>query len=261
MKVDLSGKIAVVTGAGGAIGRSIAEIFSANGATVVVCDINFETAEKTADIINKNGGQAKAFTLDITDRQNCRSVAATLLDTFGGVDILVNNAGVNVGEKDRKPIHLFSEEKWDWICSVDLDGTYNASRAIIPLIIRRKGGSIVNISSIVGLIPLRLQCAFTAAKAGVINLTKAMAIELAPENIRANVICPGSIMMEGTQDLFYKDPNKAEALLSHIPANRPGRPEDIAYAALYLVSDEAAYVTGSVLTVDGGWTCGYARDF
>jgi NAD(P)-dependent dehydrogenase (short-subunit alcohol dehydrogenase family) len=127
--------------------------------------------------------------------------------------------------------------------------------------VQHGGGSIINISSIVGVIPLRLQCAFTAAKAGVINLSKAMAIELAEHNIRVNVIAPGSVLSEDTRKLFYNDPAKAEALLAHIPQHRAGSPEDIAHMTVFLASDEAAYITGSLHIVDGGWTSGYARDF
>jgi NAD(P)-dependent dehydrogenase (short-subunit alcohol dehydrogenase family) len=114
----------------------------------------------------------------------------------------------------------------------------------------------------VGLTPLRLQCAFTAAKAGVFNLTKAMALELAEHNIRVNGIAPGSILFEGTKKLFYADPVRAEALLSHIPQKRPGQPEDIAYMTCFLASETASsYITGSIITIDGGWICGYTRDF
>jgi NAD(P)-dependent dehydrogenase (short-subunit alcohol dehydrogenase family) len=261
MKTELSGRTAAVTGAGGAIGRSIALGYASNGAYVAVCDIDRNSADKTVGMIKEAGGNAAFFHLDVTDKKSCMAAIGEISAKAGKPDILVNNAGVNVGPEDRKPVHEFDDSKWDWIMSVDLNGVYNCSRAAIPYMIEKGGGAIINISSIVGLVPLRNQCAFAAAKAGVINLTRAMALELAQNGIRVNAICPGSIMMEGTKKLFYSDPQKSEALLSHIPLHRPGTPEDIAYAALYLGSDEAGYVTGSVLTVDGGWTCGFARDF
>lgn len=261
MKVDMKGKTVLITGAGGAIGASMAAVLAENGAAVAVCDINLENAEKVAASIREAGGTAKAYYFDVTDPEDAARKAAEMEKDFGGIDVLINNAGVNVGPNDRKPIHEFSPEKWDWILSIDLDGVFKVSRAIAPYMIKRGGGSIINISSVVGQIPFRNQCAFAAAKAGVINLSRAMALELAPDNIRVNAICPGSIMFEGTKALFYADKDRAEKMLSHIPQHRPGKPEDIAYAALYVSSDEASYMTGSVLTVDGGWTCGFARDF
>jgi len=261
MKVDLNGKVAIVTGAGGAIGDAIAKRFSENGASVAVCDINVNAGQKIADEITNTGGKAKFFKLDVSDRSIIPTVFNEIVKEFGKIDILVNNAGVNVGGEDRVNITDFSDEKWDWICKIDLEGVYNCSKKVIPHIIKAGGGTIINISSVVGMVPFRNQCAFAAAKAGVINLSKAMALELAPNNIRVNCICPGSILSEGTKDLFYGDPQKAEAIMSHIPQHRPGCPDDIAYGVLYLVSAQAGYVTGSVLTIDGGWTCGYARDF
>lgn len=261
MRSDLSGKTVLVTGAGGAIGSSMAAVLGANGAAVAVCDIVLANAEKTAAAIREAGGKAKAYYFDVTDPECAARVADEIENDFGGIDILINNAGVNVGPNDRKPLHEFSPEKWEWILSIDLDGVFKVTKAVVPHIIKRGGGSVINISSVVGQVPFRNQCAFTAAKAGVINLSKAMALEFAPENIRVNVICPGSIMFEGTKALFYADKAKAEAMLSHIPQHRPGSPKDIAYAALYLASDESSYMTGSVMTVDGGWTCGFARNF
>lgn len=261
MKVDLKGKTAVITGAAGGIGRALAVRFAQNGANVAVCDINKAGAEETVDAIRGEDGRAESFMLDVISKENAQLTTAQIVEKFGKIDILINNAGINVGPDQRYPIHNFGDEQWDKILDVDLTGVFNCSKAMIPKIIEAGGGSIINITSVVGLVPFRMQCAFAAAKAGVANLTKAMALELAESNIRVNAIAPGSIMMEGTEKLFYSDPVKTEAMLSHIPQHRPGQPDDIAYAALYLACDEAGYVTGSVLTVDGGWTCGYARDF
>jgi NAD(P)-dependent dehydrogenase (short-subunit alcohol dehydrogenase family) len=189
------------------------------------------------------------------------SMTEEVVKRFGRIDILVNNAGINVGPSGRKPINEFSDDDWERIVKIDLNGVFYLSKPVSAQMIRQGGGKILNISSIVGLVPLRLQCAFAAAKAGVVNLTKAMAIELAEHNINVNCIAPGSIIMEGTKELFYADPAKAERLLSHIPMHRPGVPEEIANVAAFLVSDDASYMTGSIVTVDGGWTCGFARDF
>ena len=174
---------------------------------------------------------------------------------------MINNAGINGGPDDRKRVYEYSDELWDRIVSVDLNGVYYCSKYAIRQMIRQgRGGSIINVGSIVGLTPLRLQCAFTAAKAGVFNLTKTMALECAPHGIRVNGIAPGSIMFEGTRKLFYADPVKAEGIMSHIPQHQPGEPNDIAWATCFLASDEAKYMTGSVMTIDGGWICGYNRE-
>lgn len=260
MNVDLKDRVALVTGAAGGIGSAIARRFAQNGARVALSDLNEQDGQKLVEEINQAGHQACFYRLDVTDRQAISQTVDTIVQKWGSLDILVNNAGINVGPKDRFPIDQFSDEQWSNILRVDLDGLYYCSKAAIPLL-AQSGGNILNIASIVGLVPLRNQCAFTAAKAGVINLTKAMALELAPRGIRVNAIAPGSILIDKTEQLFYHDPEKAEAILSHIPLHRPGKPDDIAYAALYLVCDAAAYVTGSILTVDGGWTCGFARDF
>lgn len=262
MKINYSGKTVVITGAAGAIGSALAESFAENGANVAICDINKEKGQDLVDEILVSGGKSKFFNLDITNKEELLVVAAEITKSFGGINILINNAGVNVGPDDRKPIHEFNDDKWKWIMNVDLDGVYFCSKAMIPYMIKSGGGNIINISSVIGIIPFRNQCAFVAAKAGVINLSKAMALELASDNIRVNVIAPGSIMFEGTKALFYADPVKAEKMLVNIPQHRAGSGSDISNAALYLGSDEdAGYVTGAVLTVDGGWTCGFARDF
>ncbi len=261
IRADYSGRTVVITGAAGGIGAGMCRVFAANGAKVAVCDINEEGCKKLADELCAQGYTAKPFVLNVTDRDGMGAVAEIIADEFDGIDVLINNAGVNVGPNDRFPVDKFSPEKWDWISTVDLDGVFNVSRAFIPYLKQKKGGNIVNISSVVGVVPLRNQCAFAAAKAAVVNLTKAMAIELAPDGVRVNCICPGSIMMDGTKALFYGNPEMAEKMMVNIPQHRPGDPEDIAYAALYLADECAGYVTGAINVVDGGWTCGFARDF
>ena len=162
-------------------------------------------------------------------------------------------------------IDEFPREEWDRILAVDLTGLYEVSRTVAAQMRTQQSGRIINIGSIVGLVPLRLQCAFAAAKAGVLHLTKAMAIELAPFGILVNAIAPGSIVTEGTKQLFYSSngtfAQSAQHLLDHIPLGRPGSPEEIAVAAQFLADPDNTYMTGHVLTVDGGWTAGFARDF
>lgn len=262
MKVDLNGKVVIVTGGGGAIGSAMCMQLAANGAKVIVAGRTLKTLQATVGAVKAAGGEASAVVCDVSKKESAENLIAETVKIYGRLDCLVNNAGINGGPEFRKPIHEYDDDLWDRIINIDLNGVYYCSKpAIKQMIAQGEGGSIINIGSIVGLTPLRLQCAFTAAKAGVFNLTKAMALELAPEKIRVNGIAPGSIMFEGTKALFYSDPVKAEAMMSHIPLHTPGEPDDIAGMTCFLASDDAKYMTGAVVTVDGGWTCGYTRDF
>ena len=262
MQVDLKDRTAIITGAGGAIGGAMAIEFAKNGANVVIADFNEDTMNARVEEIRAMGLSAFGVKTDVTNRESAREMVAKTVEHFGHLEILVNNAGINGGPKYRKPIHEYDDDLWRRIMSVDLDGVYYCSKeAILQMEKQGKGGNIVNIASITGVTPLRLQIAFVAAKAGVINMSRAMAMELAPLNIRVNVIAPGSVLFEGTKELFYANKATSDGLLSHIPMHRPGSPEDIAGMACFLASDDASYVTGSLNIVDGGWTCGYTRDF
>ncbi|MFH0760196.1 MAG: SDR family NAD(P)-dependent oxidoreductase [Bacteroidota bacterium] len=260
MQVDLKNKVAIITGATSGIGRAIALVFAGNGATVVVDGIDEEGGNKVVEEIRSSGGKAIFFKADVGNAEEARALAEKTVAEFGRIDILVNNAGVNVPMELRGPIHEFPDAMWEKIMNVDLDGIYFCSKAVLQNMTRNGSGKIINISSIVGVVPLRNQCAFAAAKAGVIHLTKAMAIELASFGINVNVICPGSIQIPQVMDKMYAD-GRYDSIISHIPMKKPGTPDDIAYAALYLASDQANYVTGAVHVVDGGWTCGFARDW
>jgi 3-oxoacyl-[acyl-carrier protein] reductase len=261
MKVELDGKTAIITGAAGGIGSGMARVFAQNGATVVVGDLDEAGGQRVVGEIQAAGGKAAFIKADVGDRQSARALADQTVERFGKIDILVNNAGINIPMKDRGPIHEFPNEMWEKILRVDLDGVYNCSKAALQTMTQNGQGKIINIGSIVGAVPLRNQCAFAAAKAGVIQLTKAMAIELAPFGINVNVILPGSINIPAMFESGMYTDGRYESILSHIPLKRAGTPEDIAYGALYLASEAANYVTGSVLVIDGGWTCGFARDW
>ena len=260
MKVNLDGKTALVTGAARGIGQAIADAMAANGARVVYADIDFETARKSAA---RTAGSL-ALPMDVSEPAQVDEAIAQTLKELGRLDILVNNAGVNT-MKHRVNIDQFPLEEWDRIVKVDLTGLFLVSRAAARPMLRQKSGRIINIASIAGLVPLRLQSAYVAAKAGVVNLTKSMALELGPQGVLVNGIAPGSILTEGTRQLFYGEDGKFRQrvadMLSHVPLGRPGTPEEIAHAALFLAAPESSYINGHILTVDGGWTAGYAREF
>jgi 3-oxoacyl-[acyl-carrier protein] reductase len=247
MKSDLTGTVSLVTGAARGIGEAIADRLAANGSRV------YRTDRDGADV-----------RLDVTDSHEIASVVQRVEAEAGRLDVLVNNAGINT-LAHRVTIDQFPREEWDRILAVDLTGVYEVSRAFTPLLSRHRRGRIINIASIAGLVPLRLQCAYVAAKAGVVNLTKAMALELGPAGILVNAIAPGSTLTDGTRQLFYGEDGMFRAsvqrMLDHVALGRPAEADEIAVAAQFLADPENTYMTGHVLVVDGGWTAGYARDF
>jgi NAD(P)-dependent dehydrogenase (short-subunit alcohol dehydrogenase family) len=207
---------------------------------------------------------ARASRLDVTKPEEIEAVFARVEADDGRLDVLVNNAGINT-LSHRVPLDEFPRAEWDRIVGVDLTGLYEVSRAGARLMRAQRSGRIINIASVVGLVPLRLQCAYVAAKAGVVNLTRAMALELGPLGILVNGIAPGSTLSEGTRQLFYSEggmyKEAVQRMLDHVPLGRPATPDEIAVAALFLADPENSYMNGHILTVDGGWTAGYTRDF
>jgi NAD(P)-dependent dehydrogenase (short-subunit alcohol dehydrogenase family) len=250
----LNNKIAVVTGAGSGIGRATAELFAREGAQVVVDDRYSERAEETVGRIKQAGGEALAVEADVSKREAVEAMIAQALAAYGRVDILVNNAAVGTGDD----ILQIDEAAWDAGLAIVLKSVYLCSKAVLPTMIGQKNGAIVNIASVNGLTGLGEE-AYSAAKAGVINLTQNMALKYGRYNVRANVICPGTVQTPIWQAQLEKDPHIFERLTPWYPLGRVGQPEDIASAALFLASDEAAWITGVTLPVDGGLMAGSYR--
>lgn len=245
-------KVVIITGAGSGIGRETAILFAKHGAKVVVADIDEKSGKETVDKIIKVleqdadcEGDAFFAKLDITNREQSRNVVQETLNRYGRIDVLINNAGI---VQDALTIKM-TEEQWDRVINIDLKGAFNVIQAVANTMIEHGSGEIINVSSIVGLFGNVGQVNYAAAKAGLIGMTKTLAKELGKKGIRVNAIAPGFIYTPMTA----KVPDKIlEAMKEKTPLKRLGKPEDIGYALLFLASDEANFVNGAVIPVDGG---------
>lgn len=243
--MKLKDKVALITGGARGIGQAIAMTFAREGADIVVADVNLETAQKTAADIEALGRKALALAMDVTDYAKVEEGLNKILDKFGKVDILVNNAGIT---KDNLILRM-SQAEWDAVLNVNLKGTFNCIKAVSRPMVKQRAGRIVSIASIIGLMGNAGQANYAASKAGIIALTKTVAKELASRNITANAVAPGFIQTEMTAKL----PEDVKAkMLQAIPLAKLGTPQDVANACLFLVSEDSSYITGQVLTVDGG---------
>jgi len=239
-------QVAVVTGAGRGIGHAIALRLAQEGARVASVSRTEANAQKTAQEINAlRGNSAKAYAVDVADHSAVQKIGAAILEEFGRVDILVNNAGVT---RDSLSMRM-SVEDWDTVLNTNLKGAFNFVQAMMRTMIKQRSGRIINISSVIGLIGNAGQANYAASKAGIIGLTKSLARELASRGITVNAIAPGLIETDMTGVLSDE---VRQSILQKVPLGRLGQPDDIAAAVAYLASAEASYVTGQVLTVDGG---------
>ncbi len=247
----LQGKIALVTGAGVGIGQAIARRFAAEGSHVWVTDINGTTAEETAQSIIAAGGQATAMRVDVSKGQDVTALVRNVASAHGLMDILVNNAGILV----RGEVRSLSDEDWTRLREVNIDGVLRLSRDCLPLLRKSTSGSIINISSIMAARGLRPLAAYSATKGAVTALTKGLAVEYAPFNVRVNCISPGYVETAITDRLLSLPPVR-KALVDKTPMGRLGSPEDLAGAAVFFASDDSLYCTGADLSVDGGMAAG-----
>lgn len=249
---DLSGKVAIVTGSGQGLGKFMAMGLAEFGAKVIVCDRLIEEAEKVATAINTTGAVAAATFVDISVRQSCEELIKFTVSKFGRLDTLVNNAGIDI----IKPVETLSESEWDRILDVDLKGHFNCSQfAAIQMMQQGSGGSIINISSIASVVGIQGLVAYSAAKGGINQLTRVMAVELASKNIRVNAIAPGYFenIMHGA-DLEHEKLDKQQQIVTFTPMARRGKPEELIGPVVFLASDASSYITGAVIFVDGGYT-------
>lgn len=249
--MKLQDRVALITGGGSGIGKAIGLAFAAEGAKIVAAGLTLSKTEETAAQIVEKGGEALGLSVDVADSASVDEMTRKAIDRFGRVDILVNNAGLSVGDT----ILDFDETAWDHNLDVVLKGVYLCSRAVLPGMIERDSGVILNIGSVNGLMGLG-ESAYSAAKAGMVNLTQNMAIHYGPKGIRVNCIAPGTIRTPIWSERLEREPHVFEQLAEWYPLGRVGEPEDVANAALFLCSDEASWITGVTLPVDGGLTAG-----
>ncbi|MDD5252713.1 MAG: 3-oxoacyl-[acyl-carrier-protein] reductase [Candidatus Omnitrophota bacterium] len=241
----LKDKVALITGGARGIGQAIAMTFAREGADIVVADVNLEIAQKTALEIEGLGRKALALEMDVTNFEKVEEGINKILDKMGKVDILVNNAGIT---KDNLLLRM-SQADWDAVINVNLKGTFNCIKAVTRPMIKQRSGRIISIASIIGLMGNPGQANYAASKAGIIALTKTVAKELASRNINANAVAPGFIQTEMTAKLPEDIKKK---MLEAIPLAKLGTPQDVANTCLFLASDESSYITGQVITIDGG---------
>jgi 3-oxoacyl-[acyl-carrier protein] reductase len=244
--MKLQGKTTVITGSAQGIGRTIAEVFASEGSRIVISDINIELAQKTADEIKtKYGFDTMAISGNVSKLEDCKTLVKASIDKFSKIDILINNAGIT---KDNLVLRM-SEAEWDLVIAVNLKGVFNCIKAVSRTMLKQRQGRIINISSVVGQMGNAGQINYSASKGGVIAITKTCAREFASRGVLVNAVAPGFIRTAMTDKLTE---GQKQMMASMIPLVRLGEVSDIAKAALFLASDDSSYITGHVLSVNGG---------
>lgn len=246
MTLKLKDKVAIITGGADGIGKSTAQLFTAEGATVIVCDIDIK-GQAVADELTQQGHKAVFRKVDVTNEQSIKELIEQVVKDYGHLNILVANAGI----VDDIPIHELSVSKWDNSININLNGVFLTNKYAIEQMRKQGGGSIVNTASMLGLVGKRNITSYSAAKGGVVNLTRTLGITYAHEGIRINAVSPGYI---NTKLINQKPSDQLEEIIKLHPIGRLGEPEEVAKAILFLASDDASYICGTCLTVDGGYT-------
>ncbi len=246
--MKLKNKIAIVTGSKRGIGKSIALELAKEGAKLVISDVDLKECRDVCDEIKKIGSSAIALKCDVSKKRDVDNLVKRTIQKFRRIDILVNNAGVVL----MKPFVEMTEKDWDFILDINLKGIFFCTSAVVKQMVKQKSGKIVSIASIAGEVGFMNISAYCASKAGIINLTRELALELSPHNINVNAVAPGIIVTKMTEGILG-DKRAKEGLLANIPLKRVGRPEEIGRAVVFLASGDSDYITGHTLVVDGGW--------
>jgi meso-butanediol dehydrogenase/(S,S)-butanediol dehydrogenase/diacetyl reductase len=242
-------RVAIVTGGGSGIGRAIAIALAADRCAIAIFDRDARNGAAVASEIERSGQRARAYEIDVTVSGQVRQAVEDVVGTFGRIDVLVNDAGIGF----LGSVEELTEENWDHVMSVNVKSVFLCSRAAIPHMAARGGGRIINVASVAGLVASPRRAAYCASKGAVVMLTRAMALDCAPQNINVNSICPGVVITPMTEKTL-RDPVDRQRRLDGTPLGRLAQPEEIAPAAVYLASPGASFVTGSTMVVDGGWS-------
>lgn len=246
--MKLKNKVAIVTGSKRGIGKSIALELAKEGAKVIISDINLKECQTVCNEIKKIGSDAIAVKCDVSKKRDVDAMVKKTIQKFNKIDILVNNAGVFL----MKPFVEMTEKDWDFVLDINLKGLFLCTNAVAKQMVKQKNGKIISIASIAGKVGFMNSSAYCASKAGIINLTRELAMELSPHNINVNVVAPGIIDTKMTEDML-KDKKTKKVLLASTPLGRVGQPEEIGKATVFLASDDSNFITGHTLVVDGGW--------
>jgi NAD(P)-dependent dehydrogenase (short-subunit alcohol dehydrogenase family) len=249
----LDGKVCVITGAGGGMGRDATLLFTEEGAQVCAADVNLQAAEETVEATN---GNAFATQVDVADEGSVKAMMDAAAERFGGIDVLYNNAGISPA--DDASVLDTSVEAWDRVQDVNTKGVFLCCKHGIPHLQARGGGSVINVASFVALVGAATsQISYTASKGAVLSMTRELAVQFARENIRVNALCPGPVETPLLLSIYGDDPSALERRRIHWPTGRLAKPREVVNGALFLASDESSYVNGSTFLVDGGLTASY----